>query len=42
MVGMTVVNKRRAERIRKAEEAGTPLLSRPELGDYDVFFKYSI
>ena len=42
MLGMTVVNKRRAERIRKAEEAGTPLLPHPELGDYDVFFKYSI
>ncbi|THX92442.1 high-affinity nicotinic acid transporter [Aureobasidium pullulans] len=42
MLGMTVVNKRRAESIRKAEEAGTPLLPHPELGDYDVFFKYSI
>lgn len=42
MTGFTIVNKRRAEKIRKAEEAGTPLQPQPELGDYDVFFKYSI
>lgn len=42
MVGMHVVNKRRAERIREAEEKGQPLPHEPEKGDYDVHFKYSL
>ena len=42
MAGMTIVNRKRAERIAKAEQEGNPLTSRPEEGDYDVFFKYSI
>lgn len=42
MIGMHVMNKRRAERIRKAEEEGTPLPSAPEKGDYDVYYKYTL
>ncbi len=40
MVGFTVVNRRRAERLQKAEEAGSPLPNQPELGDYNPHFKY--
>ncbi|CAJ2506731.1 Uu.00g079170.m01.CDS01 [Anthostomella pinea] len=42
MVGMHMVNKKREAKIRAAEEAGTPLPERPEEGDYDVHFKYSL
>lgn len=42
MLGMTKVNRQRAEKIAAAEAAGTPLPRRPSLGDYDVHFKYSI
>ncbi|KAJ5405764.1 hypothetical protein N7465_007048 [Penicillium sp. CMV-2018d] len=42
MTGMTIVNRKRAERIRRAEEAGEVLERRPEKGDYDVFFRYSL
>ncbi|EKG17955.1 Major facilitator superfamily [Macrophomina phaseolina MS6] len=42
VVGMARANKRRAERLRKAEEAGAPLASRPEKGDMDVHFVYSL
>ena len=41
-IGMTIVNRRRAAKILSAEQAGTPIEPRPELGDYDVHFKYSI
>lgn len=41
MMGMLVVNKKRARAIRAAEEAGEPLLSQPEKGDKDVYFVYS-
>lgn len=40
--GMVFVNKKRAEKIRMAEETGDPLVSEPEKGDYDVFFRYSL
>lgn len=42
MIGMTVVNRKRAAQISRAEQEGNPLPSRPEDGDYDVHFKYSI
>jgi hypothetical protein len=42
MTGMTVVNRRRADKIRRAQEAGEVLERRPEKGDYDVFFRYSL
>ncbi|KAJ0284038.1 hypothetical protein CBS470a_007023 [Colletotrichum nupharicola] len=42
MIGMHIVNKRRAERIRKAEEEGSPLPSIPEKGDFDVYYKYTL
>lgn len=42
MAGMTIVNRKRAARIAKAEQEGNPLQLKPEDGDADVFFKYSI
>ncbi|KAK5094662.1 hypothetical protein LTS08_008518 [Lithohypha guttulata] len=42
MVTMTVVNRKRAAKILAAEQAGTPIVPDPSLGDYDVHFKYSI
>lgn len=42
IVGMTIVNRRRAAKIQKAIDEGNPLPEKPELGDYDVHFKYSI
>ncbi|KAI0015435.1 high-affinity nicotinic acid transporter [Xylariomycetidae sp. FL0641] len=42
MVGMHMVNKKRAAKIKAAEEAGTPLPHQPEKGDYDVHFVYSL
>lgn len=42
MVGMGRANRRRAERLRKAEEAGAPLPRQPEKGDMDVHFVYSL
>ncbi|KAL1648133.1 hypothetical protein SLS58_002460 [Diplodia intermedia] len=42
MVGMARANRRRAERLRKAEEAGAPLQAQPEKGDMDVYFVYSL
>jgi len=41
-VGMTVVNKKRAEAIRKAIEDENPIPKQPEKGDYDPHFVYSI
>jgi FtsH-binding integral membrane protein len=40
--GMTYVNRNRETKIKAAEQAGNPLPSQPELGDYDVHFKYTI
>lgn len=40
--GMTWVNRQRAAKIEAAEHAGNPLPSNPELGDYDVHFRYTI
>lgn len=40
--GMTWVNRKRAAQIEEAKQAGNPLVSNPELGDYDVFFRYTI
>ncbi|KAL4936211.1 hypothetical protein BDV06DRAFT_233626 [Aspergillus oleicola] len=42
MAGMVWVNRKRERRIREAEAAGQPLESRPEEGDYDVYFRYSL
>ena len=42
MMGMATVNKRRAQRIRQAEESGEVLEPNPKNGDYDVFFRYSL
>ncbi|KAJ5302285.1 high-affinity nicotinic acid transporter [Penicillium antarcticum] len=41
-IGMTIVNRKRAARIRNAEESGEVLEKRPEKGDYDVYFRYSL
>ncbi|PLB52498.1 high-affinity nicotinic acid transporter [Aspergillus steynii IBT 23096] len=40
MIGMTVANRKRAERIRQAEEQGNPLPHQPEKGDMDPHFVY--
>lgn len=42
MVGFTWVNRSRAAKLLAAEQAGTPIAPNPDLGDYDVHFKYSI
>lgn len=42
VIGMTVVNKKRDRKVKAAIEAGEPLLSNPDDGDYDVHFRYSI
>ncbi len=36
-----IVNKRRDEKIAKAEADGSPLQPRPEDGDYDIFYRYT-
>lgn len=42
MVGMKIVNRRREAAIRAAEAAGSPLPRQPEMGDWDVYFRYNI
>ncbi|CAK3799334.1 high-affinity nicotinic acid transporter [Lecanosticta acicola] len=42
MVGMALANRRRSEKLRKAEDAGAPLPAEPERGDMDVHFRYSL
>ncbi|KAI1268421.1 high-affinity nicotinic acid transporter [Xylariaceae sp. FL1019] len=42
MIGMFVVNNKRAVKIRAAIEAGDPLPEEPHKGDYDVHFRYSL
>lgn len=42
MVSFKWVNRKRAAKIAAAEEAGVPILPNPDLGDYDVYFRYSI
>ncbi|EXJ96508.1 hypothetical protein A1O1_01634 [Capronia coronata CBS 617.96] len=42
VVTMTMVNKKRAAKLLAAEQAGDPIQPRPDLGDYDLHFKYSI
>lgn len=42
MIGMHSANKRRAAKIRAAEESGQPLLQEPEKGDKDVYLKFSL
>lgn len=39
---MTWVNRKRATKIEAAQQSGKPLPSNPELGDYDVHFRYTI
>jgi hypothetical protein len=41
-VGMTIVNRKRKAMIQSAEESGRVLEKRPEKGDYDVYFRYSL
>lgn len=42
MVGMHFVNRKRAAKIKAAEDAGSPLPHCPLDGDYDIHFKYSL
>lgn len=42
MIGMYMVNKKRDAKLREAETNGTPLPQKPELGDMDVYFRYSL
>lgn len=42
MGAFTWVNRKRAAKILAAEQAGTPIEPNPDLGDYDVHFKYSL
>lgn len=42
MIGMTLANRRRSTRLRKADEAGSPLPLDPAKGDMDVHFRYSL
>ncbi|KAH8680314.1 major facilitator superfamily domain-containing protein [Ilyonectria robusta] len=42
MTAFTWVNRKRAAKILAAEQAGTPIVPNPDLGDYDVYFRYSI
>ncbi|KAI4595539.1 hypothetical protein KJ359_006885 [Pestalotiopsis sp. 9143b] len=42
MIGMYMVNRRRNAKLREAETNGTPLPQKPELGDMDVYFRYSL
>ena len=42
MGGMWWVNRRRAVAIQKGLDEGIPLVARPEKGDYDVYFVYSL
>lgn len=42
MVGYTMVNRKRARILAEAEAAGMPIAPRPELGDYDLHFRYTL
>jgi len=42
MIGYTVVNRKRERILAAAEAAGTPIPPKPELGDYDLHFRYSL
>ena len=42
MTGMWYANKKRAQKIQAAIDAGSPLPEEPWKGDYDVYFKYSL
>jgi hypothetical protein len=42
VVGMLAVNRKRAARLLAAEQAGAPIQPNPDLGYYDVHFRYSI
>ncbi|KAL4910883.1 hypothetical protein BDW74DRAFT_164627 [Aspergillus multicolor] len=42
MAGFTWVNRKRAAKLRAADLAGTPIEPNPDLGDYDVHFRYSL
>ena len=42
MLGMVVVNKKRAKAIGEARAAGTPIPTQPEKGDYDPHFRYAL
>lgn len=41
VIGFKIVNRQRERVIAKAEQNGHPLQPRPDLGDYDVFFRYT-
>lgn len=42
MACFTWVNRKRQAKILAAEQAGTPIEPNPDLGDYDVHFRYSL
>lgn len=42
MIGMALANRRRSIKLRKADEAGSPLPVEPVKGDMDVHFRYSL
>lgn len=42
MGSFILVNRRRAAKLLAAEQAGTPILPNPDLGDYCPHFRYSI
>lgn len=42
MGGMAYVNGKRAAEVKKAEEEGKEVVPRPEKGDSDVHFRYSL
>lgn len=42
MLSFTWVNRKRAAKLLAAEREGNPILPNPELGDYDVHFRYSL
>ncbi|KAI1778570.1 major facilitator superfamily domain-containing protein [Hypoxylon cercidicola] len=42
MIAMGFVNRKRSSAISNAEQSGHPLPSQPDMGDYDVHFRYSL
>lgn len=42
MVGMAYVNRRRTAELSKAEAEGREIEPKPEMGDYDIHFRYSL
>lgn len=42
MASFTWVNRKRAAILLAAEQAGSPIEPNPDLGDYDLHFRYSL